>query len=136
MPSIQKLRPAVVPGDVAGALVPRQREADLEPGRNPGGAHHPDEQRMEIGAVSVPGVAGEDRVATPPALAGLVVPHGGEDAVVDRPRLVRYPDPETPAVLRQILETDRVGELECPRAGGLRGSGRRGQGHGDRKRKQ
>src|SRR5712692_325552 len=64
-----ELGPAVVAGNVSFGLVLRQRKADLEPGWNTGGAHHPDEQRVEIGAVAALGRAGPNGVAAAPALA-------------------------------------------------------------------
>jgi hypothetical protein len=43
---------------------------------------------MEIGAVALLGIAGVQHVTVPPSGARLVIPHGGENVIVDCPRLI------------------------------------------------
>ena len=78
-----ELGPAVVSSDLGGVLVGRQRESDLEAGRDALGSSHGNEQGMEVSAVAFLRVAGIEHVAATPARSGLVVAHGGEDVVVN-----------------------------------------------------
>ena len=78
-----ELSPAVITGDVALGLGFGQGKADFEAGGNAGGAHHANEERMEVRAIAALRTAGPDGVTAAPTFAGLVVTHGSEDVVVD-----------------------------------------------------
>src|ERR1700681_730379 len=79
-----ELRPAVIARYSPSMLIRRQGKTDFETGRNSGGPHHPNEQRVEIRAVAALGSASPYRVAVSPTGAGFVVAHGCDDVVVDR----------------------------------------------------
>src|SRR5207247_10693807 len=66
--------PAVVPRYRALVGV-RDREADQEARRDPLASQHPDEERMEIGAVPPLVLAGPDGISAAPPRSALVVAH-------------------------------------------------------------
>ena len=78
-----EFRPAMVAADVAFRFSLRKRKADFKARGNARGAHHANEEGMEIGAVAPLGATGPDGVAAAPAFPGLVVAHGGENVVVE-----------------------------------------------------
>src|SRR5262249_4297930 len=78
----EELCPAVIAEDFALVLAFGEWKANVEARGDIVGAHHADEGRVEIGAVTVLRVARPDRVTPSPACAGLVVAHGGEEIVV------------------------------------------------------
>src|SRR5437660_1242695 len=85
----EEIGPAVIAGNLRRMFVGWQRKANFKPRRNALRTHHGDEKRMEISAVALLGVASVQHIAAPPAGAGFVVTHGGEDVVVDGSRLLQ-----------------------------------------------
>src|SRR6266403_5324083 len=74
-----ELCPAVIAGNFRRCLIGRQRKSDLKSRRNFLRPGHGYKNRMEVGAISVLGIAGPERVSVAPAGTGLVVLHGAED---------------------------------------------------------
>src|SRR6266576_6133778 len=83
-----ELRPAVVTRDLCRRLIRREREANLEAGRNLLRTRHRHENGMEISAVAALRITGPQRVPVSPPGAALVVTHGAEDVLINRVRLV------------------------------------------------
>src|SRR5215471_18681876 len=79
-----KLRPAVIAGNFALALVRRKRKPDLEPAGDLLRARHRDKERMKVGTVAPLRVARPESVAVSPAGAGLVIAHVGQRVIVER----------------------------------------------------
>jgi len=73
----------VITGNLRGLLVGGKREPDLEACWNALRTGHGDEQRMEISAVALLGVAGIEDITAAPTGARFVVAHGGENVVVN-----------------------------------------------------
>ena len=85
----EEISPAVIARNLGGMFIGRKRESDFEACRGPLRTGHGDEQRMEIGAISLLGIASVKHVTVTPSCAGLVIAHGGENVVVDRSRLIQ-----------------------------------------------
>jgi hypothetical protein len=79
----------VIAADRALALIGGQRDADHEPRRDADRSGLGDEQRVEVGAVAGPDVAGIGRVPPAPALSRLVVRQRANDVIVEPPRLAQ-----------------------------------------------
>ena len=73
----------MITGNLRGLLVSGKRESDLETYRNALRTGHGDEQRMEISAVALLGVAGIEDITAAPTGARFVVAHGSENEVVN-----------------------------------------------------
>src|SRR5438105_1581382 len=81
-----KLSPAVIAGNLRRIFTFRQRETDLESGRNVLRVGHGDQDRMKIGAIAALRITGPQGIALAPAGSALVVAHGGERVIVERAR--------------------------------------------------
>src|SRR5262249_14338007 len=78
---VVEFRPAVISRDRAVVGV-RDREADHEASGNFLAPQHPDEERMEIGAIPSLVLAGPDGIPTAPPGSALIVAHRAVDVVV------------------------------------------------------
>src|SRR5260370_14994283 len=96
-----EFRPAVIARDLAGTVLLRDREADLELCRNLLGPGQGDEEAVEVGAVAVTALARPHRIATAPALTFLAVAHVRVHHVVYHAGAIRL-------VVGQFLVLDQV----------------------------
>jgi hypothetical protein len=83
-----ELAPAVVAGDDAVGFVLRKRQPHDEASRDAQCAGLRDKKRVKIGAISLSQVTGIQRIASPPARAGLIIMNSRNDIIIENPGLV------------------------------------------------
>src|SRR3989338_10195229 len=81
-----EFRPAVIARNNSSGLL-GNHDSDLEPGGDVLRSRHGDEERMEVGAVTLAQQAGPARVAPTPARDRLIVGHDLSDLIGNSPPL-------------------------------------------------